>query len=779
MQVKSVNLNHWKRHQSATFDIQPLNLLTGPNGSGKTSILQALSFAVQGRTSLGGRNDDTAQLCGPNGGGVRVTLNDGSQWDRSLFRDVRKGTITQELSVSEDPGAGLKESDAFLGKKVGRFAPMFDINEVLGLAADKRRRFFMDLCSRAAGEGAVDVDEILQRTRMEAIKEELGEATVEAFVEARAGKGIREINIEQVEGFCDQLDRDLSKEFRTRLQSSLLAIRTQLGGDLTTAIQSAIDGADAGKNASRQAKDRAHAAVEQMSQEKVRLAVPAASAAQLTEERTKLLADREEITSQIARQEGKESARTALLAAISRLNKEADDKAGLLTQHQSNQPPAESAATAKMEEAAAIETAAQMPPNDGTEAEHANATLAVSAARNTEQAANEQYFQAKQEVQRLEGMLGMGLARLRKVIEEANHVLGEIDEGSGLETWRIVYQITEEICPIASINTMQDDWEEANKVLAESENKLNSAKQATGKALDAANTIGERLQFIRAERSNATIKYQSEINRATALRREAEGINAERSQHALNVKQCEERIEQIKAEKIEAERRLNDLDAEGGQINIDDLNAQATRIAEAIRQADADIASKQQYAALESELTRCAAEAEKETVAFRVWESIGKGLRTIREVLIPRIMAPLLDRVNHFLSIARPGAKAYCDLVNDRGTAIFELGWILDGMKRVSLPAMSGGETAMYCAALAYAMVVISDAPLKLLMLELGEADICTTNQILLALTAVRADVSNVIVATQDEGTLNLSVLREGEWNRIRLPLTDAAKDAA
>ena len=59
---------------TGSFTLARHTILIGPNGSGKTAILDALSFAVMGHTAIGKRQDDTMQIAGPTGCSVRVRL---------------------------------------------------------------------------------------------------------------------------------------------------------------------------------------------------------------------------------------------------------------------------------------------------------------------------------------------------------------------------------------------------------------------------------------------------------------------------------------------------------------------------------------------------------------------------------------------------------------------------------------------------------------------------------------------------------------------------------
>ena len=48
--LKSVELQNFRSHLKATFDLANLTLIVGPNGVGKTNILEAISLASTTRS---------------------------------------------------------------------------------------------------------------------------------------------------------------------------------------------------------------------------------------------------------------------------------------------------------------------------------------------------------------------------------------------------------------------------------------------------------------------------------------------------------------------------------------------------------------------------------------------------------------------------------------------------------------------------------------------------------------------------------------------------------
>jgi len=163
------------------------------------------------------------------------------------------------------------------------------------------------------------------------------------------------------------------------------------------------------------------------------------------------------------------------------------------------------------------------------------------------------------------------------------------------------------------------------------------------------------------------------------------------------------------------------------------------------------VEDKQQYQQLEEGLAKCQASAESELVNYEISMMVADALRALRNKLMVILVQPLKTRMDKFLTAAGLSHRSYCRLENDKHKPIFELGWVVDDTHPRALPAMSGGESAIFCAALAYAIVELADPPLKLLLLEVAEVDQAHLGYLLDALVAVGETGMQVIAATHLE----------------------------
>ena len=99
LRVNELRLTHFRNYMSALLDdLQPLNVLTGANGSGKTNILEALSLLTPGRGLRRARAGEWANAAGPGTWSVSAAL----QIDDG---DVRIGTGRTMLAGNDDEDA--------------------------------------------------------------------------------------------------------------------------------------------------------------------------------------------------------------------------------------------------------------------------------------------------------------------------------------------------------------------------------------------------------------------------------------------------------------------------------------------------------------------------------------------------------------------------------------------------------------------------------------------------------------------------------------------------
>lgn len=752
MHINSLSLVDFKGVTSKVT-VDKLHAFIGENGCGKTAHLMAPGFAIYGKTPLGGTNDDNAMLAGPLGCSVSVALDDGFQWTRQLKRDPRDHRVTQEVRIVGKDGGSVKNANADILAHVGDFSTMFDLAEFTTLAPDKRRKYVLDLCSSVQGAEAIDDLAVATRIMEAVLMDRLGAATVRSFFEAKFSREYENVTNEERRELIAALLPKLDATFRERLGPSLEVVRAELRGDVAGGIAAAIDTADAMKNTSKRDRDASQLAAQQLSERKIALKVPAASAEQIKEERAKADSDRQEIEAQINLQAGKETARATLTAELERLKAELAAEQERLSLHLQNASTDNPAPSVLEMQALEIESDAG-PANEGAKALRDDLAAAQSQLSRLTSDASE---------------LGLGLVKEKVKVDQLSSQIADIEKSpraqlverartfevrhvtkGSMDDWLGVLELILSLCDASGLATLRNHLQQALM----SAGQYQEAYDAARSALEAAENEVKAKQAVvdshQAQADKWNADRDAKLRKASDLRIKAGELRHYATAIACGTQRLQASIKILTDQIVKAEGRLNELDAQGGHVNVEELKAQSLRLATRMAQLDVDLDAKTRFHALDRELQQTILNAEQQGVSFEVYESIGRALRSLREELMFGLVKPLMSRINEFLHAAGCIEEAYCQLVNDRGKPIFAIGW-QDGMQAVVLEALSGGEACLFGAALMYALVVVKNPPLKLLMLELAEADDGTAEAIMTAADSLSANLSNVFVATCHE----------------------------
>lgn len=139
--------------QNVQYDLSPVTIFVGPNGVGKTAVLQAVEFGVIGYDSRLGKS---AEKLGPLMSGPEMTValavekENGGRFllQRGLVQ--KYGGCRSTLRVS--PPMGEETLGALQGRvqsELGFFPAMFNVREFTDLSHDRRRAFIFSLVAEA------------------------------------------------------------------------------------------------------------------------------------------------------------------------------------------------------------------------------------------------------------------------------------------------------------------------------------------------------------------------------------------------------------------------------------------------------------------------------------------------------------------------------------------------------------------------------------------------------------------------------------------------------
>lgn len=868
LRIEEVNIRGIK---CLDTEIRPkrCNLLAGENGLGKTGVLQALQFAIEGRTALGDRPEATCQIVRGGEATVGVRLTDGFSFERGVRRDARTGVVSQLLNVAGQQSTKLKDADPLVRAHVGEFAEQFDLSLFTDLSPDKQRNRILDLCGRAQKSADLDVAGIERRIAMEWLRLERGPGTVAQAEKMHKGTADELIAL---------LLEDVAKDRRESFNEILAEVRAEIAGELTESIGSALAKAKSIENSTKATCEQANQAKQRLTDRKNTMRVIAATVEAMKAERAKLIAQREEIVGQIENQKGREESirqaetrvltidaeirrMEATLASVSlpdaaepaRLDESAailrarpphvhgiissfrdsaaskmlGDGAKLIARRNAltNEIAVESLTADDLKRAEleldSLSSPVRTPVLPDTSSELNVLELAKQAhidRLGTRDKAGAKLYAAEQAAKLAELAVeqhatspwARALNLLTTFVESIpndvrnqldfvvlNKLQTTIEDGAGVgrraeldlaadkartdrDAAKLAFDVAEAnvVTAVKAVEKATADAAAAQQRLADARALVESHRADVDRTKQQVDRIRQGLTVAQAKRSEID-RISEELTRteknaadslATDLTHKANNIRQSITMHEHNVAS----LDRKRQDRIAAEKALNELRSAGGWIPVEQLEQQRNGITDQVNAIDTDVDAKGKYQALESELARAIADTERETVRHDVAKRVAAAIRAIRDGLMGELVRPLLDRINKFLAVAAPGCVAYCELEQIKGETrkpIFEIGWEVDGMKRVSLPALSGGEAALFGAGLAYALVCIANPPLRLLLIEAAEIDAAHMTRLLDALRAVSDDVGNIFVATCDE---SFATEIDG-WNHVQLQQAAAA----
>ena len=153
MKATTIRTNARGLQLNVSTDMSPVVVLTGPNGSGKTTVLQSLAFALAGGIPVGtrvvSRLQDVYGQLGTGDSNVRsqIVFDDGTSVDRMLAaRPNGNGLkLSTRLSSSLESGS-VRDVQAAIADHVGNPVKL-DVGALLALAPKKRRERIIELCA--------------------------------------------------------------------------------------------------------------------------------------------------------------------------------------------------------------------------------------------------------------------------------------------------------------------------------------------------------------------------------------------------------------------------------------------------------------------------------------------------------------------------------------------------------------------------------------------------------------------------------------------------------
>lgn len=243
---------------------------------------------------------------------------------------------------------------------------------------------------------------------------------------------------------------------------------------------------------------------------------------------------------------------------------------------------------------------------------------------------------------------------------------------------------------------------------------IRERRQAYDAALEAWQTLTRRHDHVRAEQAAATERYAAARTRQDALAERLRGMVAPDVETAAGYAR-------------EAREALEAAEEAAGAVKA---------YREAVERAKA------------------------EKVSEKAWKAAEAACKRARETYVADVVRPLVDDVGKLLAAAGRSERVYLELENARGKPVFDLG-LIRGKERVSLSALSGGESVLFTTALALTIARRSTGR-RVLLIEADPLDETNLARLLSALGAMNVELDAALVATSTE------VEQAAGWKVIR-----------
>lgn len=693
-----------------TYDLGSATLLSGPNGAGKSAVLEAIVYALSGRVPAGKNLDAVAQYFPDRGGSVTLADSAGRWVRRGIERDHEKAKVSVVLETSDTREGGMIDMSQWYATD-----SVLELREFLGLSPAKRREYVLALCGSNAAGGS----EVFDSLESEYARQIAGPGAAKGFLDnpPYTDDGLHAIPKETEDARVAWVrPRGLREVLRSHLVvgKSVTEICLRLG--------------DVAKEhrlgAGKAAKD-AKAAIRELEAE----AKGARAAATEIESRRKEVASaREELAAareKVARAD--EAAKSAMAAsgaareARERLLKAQLDLGQIPAPGERPVPP--QGDPRKESLLASYSEAGELFRDAEGEVMRFNLAREKLAALRVE----EKDLKAQHEALR-NSKLGRVVGLVSEMPDSADPMMPELRAAVDAlaEAWQADMDKLEErvLCVADKIIAFGDDLSDA--ALATLTQDLKEAKEIRDEAVRA-------LEALQKAQSTGENDYQARLRAWDAATRAHDHA-------ALNLATAEEKLKGALETEEAAKARLKAVD-EPSREKVDGLDA---RLRDALLAAETAEKAAGAATAYDAALRR----AEQNTIEEAAWKTAEKAIAHVREKLVGEAVAPLIGVLGELLELAGRPEHPYLELENERGTATFELGWSYgETGERVSLQAMSGGESAIFCAALSLAIALRSEGR-RLLLVEADPLDEGNLRAFLRAAAAWSDDLDALVVAT-------------------------------
>lgn len=156
----------------------------------------------------------------------------------------------------------------------------------------------------------------------------------------------------------------------------------------------------------------------------------------------------------------------------------------------------------------------------------------------------------------------------------------------------------------------------------------------------------------------------------------------------------------------------------------------------------------------------------KASIARRdVYAAVEWAIKKRREEELSK-SGSLVDTIKKFL--IGSGRSEVPFIQSKKGSC--EIGWRTETGDDVTVEAMSGAEWVLFTTGLSYAIMIARSAPIRILLVDAGEVDELTLPQLLLGIASVAEEITAAIVLTWFDIQKYIKGFALGDWAVIRIP---------
>ncbi len=696
--ITKVVLDGYKGHR--TVELGERTLLSGPNGLGKSAVLEGIRYALSGEVPTGKSLEEVAKYFPDRGGSVTVVDAAGNFISRGIEHDYEKKKISATLEQQGDAEWIANEA-------------LLDMRGFLALSPNKRREFVL----RLVGAGETPTDQEIHVTLARDYAKQIG------------GLGA---DVSILDGRLD----DLPEEIRSLAEKWLalwgvLSSHLRTGENTASAIfQRLVDAARERKNSSRRAAIEAKAAIREL---EAAAKGARAAAAELKKRRYEAAEATERFGAAREQAARREQAQEAL---------EAEDK-----------NRAKLASRLEFCQTAVVETPGARPEVDVGDLIKEVARYRADGEETADLArdAND----ALELLSSFEDELSQG----RTVVDALEKDIAQLESEPIARAVELVDTLKKDTSQLLITRTLRRRLNELLDLVEELAESWRTRRDAAIARLEAWRRDTSGLEQRCAELAKKTPsrdEYEGLMRKAFALRNQEKVAAAAMFERVKEKKQALEEWEvkshratevcaEVKAlkERYEAARAHHaELAAQVAQMpdpSLQGLERAAQAAKEALQEAEEAAGAVKAY---EEAVER----AQSEKVAENAWKAAEAACKRARETYVADIVKPLVDDVGALLAVAGRQEQVYLLLENDNGKPIFDLGWTL-GESRRSLNALSGGEAILFVTALALTIAKRA-AGRRVLLIEADPLDEDNLSLLLEALAAIDAELDACLVVT-------------------------------